>query len=158
MRKLQNLHSLPRKESDTVIRGYIWKLKIAASTKGWIDTRDMNPGARTVGRLFPTMYPIKKTSVHLSQTSFGPECTTRIPSHARKGPISIMKLDAIIAGGFIAACFASASSNYKIHEQRQTASLDFVKSRVGDISAPVAARIALTQNNIESAETLIHEL
>ncbi len=69
-----------------------------------------------------------------------------------------MKLDAIIAGGFIAACFASASRNYKIHEQRQTASLDFVKSRVGDISAPIAARIALTQNNIESAETLIHEL
>ncbi len=67
MRKLQNLHSLLGKESDTVIRGCIWKLKKAAYTKGWIDTRDMNPGARTVGRLFPTMDPIKKTSVHLRQ-------------------------------------------------------------------------------------------
>ncbi|OAA43423.1 alkaline serine protease AorO [Beauveria brongniartii RCEF 3172] len=69
-----------------------------------------------------------------------------------------MKLSSVVASGFIHACFATAWSNFEIHEQRQNVPSEFSKTREGDASAPVNARIALKQNNVESAETLIHEL
>ncbi|KAM3429371.1 hypothetical protein NHJ13734_008196 [Beauveria thailandica] len=69
-----------------------------------------------------------------------------------------MKLSSVVASGFIHVCFAAAWSNFEIHEQRQNVPSEFSRTREGDASAPVDARIALKQNNVETAETLIHEL